>query len=72
MPMSDTELVEVLLSLAFGVWCLFMAYRACKTGEIARPDDNPQMLDSRREPGEFVNQVAIYILAGVVAIGFAA
>ena len=60
--MTGEALFEIALGLALGVYALVSAYRATQTGEIYGPGDDPGLLNSRKEPDAFVNQVALYFL----------
>ena len=68
--MNETELFEAALVLFLGVCAWVQAYRAMQTGETHTTDDDPRILNSRKEPDEFVNQVALFILVGLFSIGF--
>ncbi len=68
--MTGEALFEIALGLALGVYALVSAYRATQTGEIYGPGDDPGLLNSRKEPDAFVNQVALYFLGGTLSIGF--
>ena len=70
--MNGEALVEIAPGLALGVYALVSAYRATQTGEIFKPGDDPGLLNSRKEPGEFAQQVTLYLLGGLLSIGFAA
>ena len=69
--MNGEELLGTTLGLMLGVYALVAAYRATQTGEIGKPGDDPDVLNSRKEPDAFVNQLALYLLGGILGIGFA-
>ena len=70
--MNGTELFEAALGLILGVCAWVKAYRAIQTGETFKSDDDdaPRILNSRKEPGEFAEQVTLLLMGGLLGLGF--
>ena len=64
--MNHETLFFAVVCLFVGVSSLVMAYQARQKGEISGFGDDPCRVNRRKEPGEFVALVALYVLVGLV------